>query len=243
MVGLLCAGLLRWLPLRGRAEGLPPAGVAAVRGGSKAALAVVVVELHLAGVLDVDRHGRLKRVVHGSPGRDGTPLHRAARSAFGRALSWADAAAAPAVRRACEEVRVDLVGRGLRCGRVRLVTAGLTALAAGVVALVAAAQGAAPTGVPVAVVALGVLLAPVRTLAGRRLLRDLRRRHPAPGATGAGAVGPEEAGLLTALYGRRALRRLLPDFAAASGLLGGRAGRETVARSGGGPYEGSSALS
>ncbi|MDY0813019.1 hypothetical protein [Kitasatospora purpeofusca] len=94
-----------------------------------------------------------------------------------------------------------------------------------------------------AVLALGVLLAPVRTLAGRRLLWDLRRRHPAPGATGAGAVGPEEAGLLTASYGRRALRRLRPDFVAAAGLLGGRAARETVARSGGGPYEGSSALS
>ncbi|MFD9065873.1 TIGR04222 domain-containing membrane protein [Kitasatospora purpeofusca] len=241
VVGLLCAGLLRWLPLRGRAEHLPAAGVAAVRGGSGAALAVVVVELHLAGVLDVDRFGRLKRVVHGSPGRDGTPLHRAARSAFGRALSRSDAAVAPAVRRANEEVRVDLVARGLRCGRVRLAAAGLTALAAAVLALVAAAQGAAPAGVPVAVLALGVLLAPVRTLAGRRLLRDLRRDHPLPGAAGT-RPGPEEAGLLTALYGRRALRRLLPDFAAAAGLLGGRAARETVARSGGGPYEGSDAV-
>ncbi|MFB8239592.1 hypothetical protein ACFC58_23860 [Kitasatospora purpeofusca] len=120
--------------------------------------------------------------------------------------------------------------------------AGLTAVAAGVVALVAAAQGAVPTGVPVAVLALGVLLAPVRTLAGRRLLRDLRRSRPVPGAAGAGVLGPDEAGLLSALYGRRALRRLLPDFAAVAGLLGGRAARETVARGGGGPYEGSGAV-
>nr|BEK71106.1 hypothetical protein KPHV_83330 [Kitasatospora purpeofusca] len=125
---------------------------------------------------------------------------------------------------------------------MRLAAAGVTALAAAVLAQVAAAHGAAPTGVPVAVLALGVLLAPVRTLAGRRLLRDLRRDHPLPGAAAGTRPGPEEAGLLTALYGRRALRRLLPDFAAAAGLLGGRAARETVARSGGGPYEGSDAV-
>ncbi|WP_405008483.1 hypothetical protein OHV13_34130 [Kitasatospora purpeofusca] len=92
-----------------------------------------------------------------------------------------------------------------------------------------------------AVLALGVLFAPVRTLAVWRLLRDLRRGHPVPGADST-RPGPEEAGLLAALYGRRALRRLLPAFAAAAGLLGGRAARETVARSGGGPYEGSDAV-
>ncbi|MEU8924308.1 nucleoside monophosphate kinase [Kitasatospora sp. NPDC048545] len=47
---LNAAGLLRWLPVRGRTDGLTAAGFAGVRGGSKAALVVAVVEPHLAGV-------------------------------------------------------------------------------------------------------------------------------------------------------------------------------------------------
>jgi hypothetical protein len=80
------------------------------------------------------------------------------------------------------------------------------------------------------------LLAPARTLAGHRLLREQRRSHPLAGAA---ALGPEKAGLLTALHGRRALRLLLPGFAAQAALLGGRAARESVARDDHGPTEGS----
>ncbi|MEV6973137.1 TIGR04222 domain-containing membrane protein [Kitasatospora sp. NPDC093806] len=246
VAALAGAGLLRWLPVRGRSDDLTAAGLAGVRGGPRAALVAAVVELHLAGVLDVDRRGRLRRVVHNSPGRDGTPLHRAAWAAFGRTLSWADAATAPPVRRAREELRVDLVRRGLRCGRVRLAAAHLLTVTAGVAAALAEARGAGGAGLPVAALALGFLCTPARTLAGHRLLRGLRRRHPLPGAAGlaaagAAAPGPGETALLVALHGRRALRRLLPDVAARAALLGGRAAREAVARTGGGPHEGSGA--
>ncbi|MFD8783610.1 hypothetical protein [Kitasatospora sp. NPDC059599] len=258
VAGLVGAGLLRWLPVRGRTDGLTAAGFAGVRGGSKAALMVAVVELHLAGVLDTDRQGRLRRVVHAHPGREATPLHRAARTALGRDLSWADAATTPPVRRAREEIRADLVRRGLRCGPARLAMSCLLAAATSVTAVLAATPGARWAGLPVAALSLVLLCAPARTLAGHRLLRELRGRHPLPraassgattsgaassGATvsGATASGAEEAGLLTALYGRRALRLLLPDFAARAALLGGRVARESVARTGGGPYEGSGA--
>ena len=230
------AGLLRWLPVRGRADGLTAAGLAAVRAGSKAALVVVVVELHLAAVLDVDRRGRLRRVVHVYPKQDATPLHRAARTVYGRTMSWADAAATPAVLRARHEVQSDLVRRGLRCGPLRLTAANLLAAAAACTATATATHDALWTALPLAALSLALLLAPARTLAGHRLLRELRRSHPLPATA---ALGAEEAGLLTALHGRRALRLLLPAFAAQAALLGGRAARESVARDDHGPTEGS----
>ncbi|MFF2747518.1 TIGR04222 domain-containing membrane protein [Kitasatospora sp. NPDC058048] len=239
VAGLVGAGLLRWLPAGGRADGLAAAGVAAVRGGSKAALTVAVVELHLAGAVDVGRRGLLRRVVHSGPGRDATSLHRAVWAALGRELSLADAAAAPAVRRAREQVRAELAGRGLRCGRARLTAAALPALAAGGAAVAVAARGALWTGLPLAVLSLTVLCAPARTPAGYRLLREMRRLHPLPAAAPA---GPGHTGLLVALHGRRALRVLVPEFAARAGMLGGRATRESVARSEGDSH-GSSAHS
>ena len=239
VAGLVGAGLLRWLPVRGRPDGLTAVGVAGVRGGSKAALTVAVVELHLAGAIEVGRSGRLWRVVHTSPGRDVSVLSRAAWTVFGRELSLADAAVAPAVRRAREEARAELAGRGLRCGRVRLAVAGLLVFATGSTAVAVAVQGSPWAGLPLVVLSLAVLCAPVRTLAGHRLLREMRRLHPLPGDTPA---GPEEIGLLAALHGRRALRLLVPEFAACAGLLGDRAARETVARTEGDSY-GSSALS
>ncbi|MFG2692495.1 TIGR04222 domain-containing membrane protein [Kitasatospora sp. NPDC048407] len=235
MTGLVGAGLLRWLPVRGRVDGLTAVEVAGVRGGSKAALGVAVVELHLAGAIDAGSRGRLRRVVHTGPGRDVTVLHRAVWTAFGRDLSFADAAAASAVRRARDELGAELAGRGLRCGRARLTVARLLGLAAGGAAVGIAAQGARWAGVILAVLAVAVLCAPARTLAGCRLFRELRRLHPLPGGAPAGT---EEVGLLVALHGRRALRSLVPTFAAGAGLLGGGAARETVARSEGGPYEG-----
>ncbi|MFE6865450.1 hypothetical protein ACFVFS_02720 [Kitasatospora sp. NPDC057692] len=235
MAGLVGAGLLRWLPAGGRPDGLTAVGLAGVRGGPKAALAVAVVELHLAEVVDTDRYGRLRRVVHTGPGRDATPLHRAVWAAVGRDLSLADAAVTPPVRRAQEEAVADLARRGLRCGRARLAAAGLLALAAGGTAVAVAAQGSLWTGLPPALLSLAVLCAPARTLAGHRLLRGMRRRHPLPGTAPA---EPEETGLLAALHGRRALRLLVPAFAARTGLLGARTARETVARSDDGPHEG-----
>ncbi|MFB6888915.1 hypothetical protein ACFCX4_06320 [Kitasatospora sp. NPDC056327] len=219
VAGLVGAGLLPWLPVRGRADGLAAAGVAGVRGGSKAPLTVGVVELHLAGAIDVGLRGLLRRVVHTGPGRDATSLHRVVWTAFGRELSLADTAA-PAVRRAREEVRAELAGRGLRCGRARLTAAGMLTTAAGGAAVAVAAREALWTGLPLAVLSLTFLCAPARTLAGHRLLREMRRLHPLPGAAPA---GPGEIGLLVALHGRRALRLLVPEFTARAGLLDGRA--------------------
>ncbi|WP_395298333.1 TIGR04222 domain-containing membrane protein [Kitasatospora hibisci] len=235
VVGSVGAGLLRWLPLRGRTDGLTAAHLAMVRGGPRAALVVVVVELHLAGAVAADRHGRLRRVVHAYPRKDATPLHRAVRTALSRALSCADAAVVPTVRRARKELRADLARRGLLCGRGRQAAAGLVALAAGGSAVAAAAHGAAPVGIPLAVASFGMLFVPGRTLAGWALLGERRRRHPLPAADAPRLRAAQPDGgtaLLVALHGRRALRRLLPGFAAETGLLGGRAARDTVARSG-----------
>ncbi|MFD0532119.1 hypothetical protein ACFQ1I_45145 [Kitasatospora arboriphila] len=74
-------------------------------------------------------------------------------------------------------------------------------------------------------------------MAGRRELARLRRLHPLPPAPAAttrpvdrpGAA--EEAALLVALHGRRALRTLLPVFSAGTGLFGGRTARDVVSRS------------
>ncbi|WP_158715170.1 hypothetical protein [Kitasatospora phosalacinea] len=235
VVGLLGAWLLRRLPVRGRTEGLSAAGVAAVRGGGRAALAVVAVELWRAGAIEVGRSGRLRRLVHSAPGRGTAPLHRALRSALGRELSLADAAVAPAVRRARAELLAEMAGRGLRCGRARLAASALLALASAGTAVALAVRGDLATGLPLAALALAVPFTPARTPAGHRLLRDLRRLHPLPeadaAANAAADTDPAEAGLLTALHGRRALRLLAPGFAAPAGLLGRRTARETVARS------------
>ncbi|MFJ9691957.1 TIGR04222 domain-containing membrane protein [Kitasatospora sp. NPDC101183] len=235
VVGLVGAGLVRWLPVRGRTDGLAATGVAGVRGGVRAALVVAVVELHAEGTVDVDPRGRLRRVVHSSPGRGLTPLHRAVWAVLGRPLSAADVAVAPGVRRAQGEARADLAGRGLRCGPVRAGVARVLALAAGGTAVAVAVNGAVAVGLPLAVASVVVVCAPARTPAGYRVLRAMRREHPLPEA---GPVEPEDVGLLVALYGRRAVRRLVPQFAARGGLLGGRAARETVARTSGDLYDG-----
>ncbi|MGW4378711.1 TIGR04222 domain-containing membrane protein [Kitasatospora sp. NPDC004531] len=228
--GLLVAGLLRWLPGRGRTDGLAAVEVAAVRGGARAALATAVVELHGAGTIDTGPHGRLRRAANVGPGRDATSLHRAVWTALSRAVSLADVAVAPTVRRARAELRADLTARGLRCGPARLAAARLLALASGGTAVAVAAL---PVGLPLAVLALVVVLAPARTAAGHRLLRELRRQHPLPDAA---PPLPGDVGLLTALHGPRALRLLVPRFAARARLLGGRAARDTVARHDGAAY-------
>lgn len=61
---------------------------------------------------------------------------------------------------------------------------------------------------------------PGRTRAGRRALRSLRERHPLP--EGPGGLAPEERLLAVALYGDRALVRLMPRFAHEGGLTGRR---------------------
>ncbi|MFJ8129423.1 TIGR04222 domain-containing membrane protein [Streptomyces hydrogenans] len=236
VAGIVGAGVLRWWPVRGRVDGLTAVEVAGVRGGPGAALAVAVVQLHFAGVVEVGPAGRLRRIVHSGPGRDVSVLNRAAWKVLGRELSVADAAAAPAVRRAWEEMRADLVGRGLRCGRARLLLAGVPALAAGGAALAVAVQGSPWVGLPLALLSLAVLCAPSRTLAGHRLVRAKRDFRP---LADDGPTGPEETGLLVAVHGRPALRLLLPGFAARAGLLGARAARETVARTEGDSYGGS----
>ncbi|QKW22498.1 hypothetical protein HUT16_28510 [Kitasatospora sp. NA04385] len=232
--GLVVAVLLRWLPGGGRADGLSAVGVAGVRGGAAAALGVAVVELHLAGTVEAARNGRLRRLVHTDPGPGLTPLHRALWAAFGRELSLSDAAGTPTARRARAELLADLAARGLRCGRARLAAATVAALAACGTGAAVAALGNPGAGLPTAVLSAAVLAAPARTLAGHRLLRALRRRHPLPPAAPTGPTA--ETGLLVALHGRRALRLLLPDFAARTTLLGGRALQETVARDSRDPY-------
>ncbi|GAA1089130.1 hypothetical protein [Kitasatospora arboriphila] len=235
--GVLLAALLRWLPVRGRAEGLGAVRLAALRGGGKAALAVVVVEYRLAGALDADRGGRLRLRGRVDLPAEPTPVHRAVRSGLARPLALPDLAGRPAVQRARREVRRDLAGRHLVCGAARLAAARLISEAAAGAAVAAILHGAAVPGAPLAAAALVLLLAGPRTVAGRRELARLRRLHPLPPAPAAttrpvdrpGAA--EEAALLVALHGRRALRTLLPVFSAGTGLFGGRTARDVVSRS------------
>ncbi|WP_043176321.1 TIGR04222 domain-containing membrane protein [Streptomyces sp. NRRL B-24484] len=237
LAGVVVASLLRWLPVRGRAEGLGTVRLAALRGGGKAALAVVVVEFRLAGALDAGRGGRLRLRGRVDLPAEPTPAHRAVRSALARPLALPDLAARPAVQRARRELRRDLARRHLVCGPARLAAARLIALAAAGAAIAAVLHGDAVPGVPLVVVALALPLAGPRTVAGRRELARLRRLHPRPPVPAESVRpvdrpgAPEEAALLVALHGRRALRTLLPVFAAGTGLLGGRTARDVVSRS------------
>lgn len=235
---LACAALLRLAPAgRPRADGLDAARLAALRAGPKAAVALVVVELHLAGLLEASRDGRLRTLTTARRLPEPTPVHRAVRVALVRPLSCADVASRPAVLRARHALRADLVARGLSCGAVRRAAAAVTAVAAAATATTAALQGAVLAGASLALLALAVLALPSRTVAGHRTLRRLRRLHPLTRAASSGravGTGPGAAdavALLVALHGRKALRGLLPAFAARAGLLGGRAARDVVGHS------------
>ncbi|WP_431676533.1 hypothetical protein [Kitasatospora sp. KL5] len=236
LAGLATAALLRLRPLRGRTDGLTTAHLAALRGGSRAALVVVVVEYRLAGPLDADRGGRLRLQGPAKPPGTPTPLHRAVRSVLARPLALADVAALPVVLRA----RRELVARHLLCGLLRRAAAYVVALGTAGAAAAAILHGSAVLGAPVAAAGLALLTIGPRTAAGRRELASRRRLHPLPPAPRAPArpvdrPGPaDEAALLVALHGRRALRALLPVFAARTGMLGGRTARDIVSRSDGG---------
>ncbi|MFJ2303936.1 TIGR04222 domain-containing membrane protein [Streptomyces sp. NPDC087787] len=83
---------------------------------------------------------------------------------------------------------------------------------------------------------------PGRTRAGRRALRDLRDRHPLP-TTGRG-LSADDRLLAVALYGDRALTRLMPRFAREAGLLGrGGTTEQELPRSWGGGSGGFSCAS
>ncbi|MBJ6641001.1 TIGR04222 domain-containing membrane protein [Streptomyces sp. DHE7-1] len=72
-------------------------------------------------------------------------------------------------------------------------------------------------------VAAGLLraLPPGRTRAARRLLAELRERHPLPrGPAGPEGFAEQEVLIAVALHGERALTALLPRFARDSGLTG-----------------------
>ncbi|MCU7820439.1 TIGR04222 domain-containing membrane protein [Kitasatospora sp. DSM 101779] len=237
--GVVVAALLRHWPARGRTDGLGAARLAALRGGPKAALVVVVVEFRLSGALDADRGGRLRLSGRVDLPADPTPAHRAVRSALSRPLALADVAARPAVQRARHDLRRDLSDRHLICGPTRLAGVRLISAAAAGAAGTAILQGSVVPGALLAAAALALLLAGPRTAAGRRELARLRRLHPLPTVSAAttrpvdrpGAA--EETALLVAVHGRRALRVLLPVFSARTGLLGGRTARDTVSRSDG----------
>ncbi|MEV6205839.1 hypothetical protein [Kitasatospora sp. NPDC051914] len=237
LAGLVTAALLLLWPLRGRTDGLTTAHLAALRGGSRAALVVAVVEYRLAGPLDADRGGRLRLQGSAKPPGTPTPLHRAVRSALARPLALADVAALPVVLRARRGLRRELVARHLLCGRLRRTAAYVVALGAAGAAAAAILHGSAVLGAPVVAACLALFAAGPRTAAGRRELARRRRLHPLPPAprTAARPVdrpGPaDEAALLVALHGRRALRVLLPVFAARTGMLGGRTARDVVSRS------------
>ncbi|MFD5769653.1 TIGR04222 domain-containing membrane protein [Streptomyces sp. NPDC127049] len=216
-------------PGTGPAEAPPgPEALALLRGGRRAAVTVALVALHQQGAVAAGR----KRTVraNGGPGRTRDPVrlgvHRSLRNALGlRAL-----ALRPEVRRAVGGLRAELGRAGLlrppgrhRSARLLLAAAPVT-LAAGLLA--AAGTGDGPgllpvlaPGVPLLLAALALLRLPPSTRTARRLLAELRERHPLPEHRHEVTDGRLVL-LYVALHGDPALALFLPRFSRDGGLSG-----------------------
>ncbi|SES09928.1 TIGR04222 domain-containing protein [Streptomyces sp. yr375] len=95
---------------------LEPYEVALLRGGSRAAVTVAVLALHLRGLIDVGRPGRIRAsAVAPSEGTENAlpVLPAAVRAALQRPMSVAELEARPEVREALAGVRAGLVAAGM----------------------------------------------------------------------------------------------------------------------------------
>ncbi|MGW2045849.1 TIGR04222 domain-containing membrane protein [Streptomyces sp. NPDC001858] len=171
---------------------LEPYEVALMRGGTRSAVTVAVLALHLRGLVDAGRQGRIRRtgatattVTSGTAGTaagaaadsgDGLPpLPTAVYAALQRPASIAELEAAPGVRGALAELRAGLVA-------ARLLRS----------------------------------LPPRRTRAARHALRALLAGHPLP--TDRKGLAQDDVLIAAALYGAPALSVLAGRFALRAGL-------------------------
>ncbi|MEO3820075.1 TIGR04222 domain-containing membrane protein [Plantactinospora sp. B24E8] len=189
-------------------------------GGARAAVRTGLAMLHARGLVVADPPGRLRRA--GVLPARLEPLERALFGALHGAMAPREVANQPQVRRALAEHREGLIGLGLLRPAWRRIA--LPAMLVLVPPLLVArlvaddvVGGGAALLIVLAFAVFANLFLPRQTVAGARLLRDARRRHPVPGAP---ATDPAaEPGTAVALYGVTALRILMPQFARDSGLL------------------------
>ncbi|MFH8255688.1 TIGR04222 domain-containing membrane protein [Streptomyces roseolus] len=208
-----------------------PEALALLRGGRQAAVTVALVALHQRGAVAAGRKHTVR--ANGGPGRTRDPVQLGVHRSLRNALPPHALAARPEARRAVDALWADLGRAGLlrppgrrRTARLLLAAAPAT-LAAGLLIAGAEAQdGPGPVlvlaaGVPVLLAVLALLRLPPATRAARRLLADLRERHPLP-AHRREVTDGRLVQLYVALYGDPALALFLPRFARDGGLLGHR---------------------
>ncbi|MGW4159482.1 TIGR04222 domain-containing membrane protein [Streptomyces sp. NPDC004788] len=226
-VQLVLAGLLLRTRSQERPE-LAPEALALLRGGPRAAVIVALVALHQRGAVAAGRRGTVR--ANGGAGRTRDPLQLGVHRSLQRALALRVLAGRPKARQALDALRAELGRSGLlrppgrlRAARVLLVcvpvTVGIglfaTAPTTGdpLPSLLALALGAVPV-----LAAAALLCVPPTTRAARRLLANLRARHPLP-AHRREVTDAKDVLLYVALYGDPALTLFLPHFSRDGGLL------------------------
>ncbi|MEU2548241.1 TIGR04222 domain-containing membrane protein [Streptomyces roseolus] len=226
---LVAAVLLRVRSGSGGGAAPPgPEALALLRGGRQAAVTVALVALHQRGAVAAGRKHTVR--ANGGPGRTRDPVQLGVHRSLRNALPPRALAVRPEARRAVDVLCADLGRAGLlrppgrrRTARLLLAAAPAT-LAAGLpIAGAGAQEGPGPllvlaAGVPVLLAVLALLRLPPATRAARRLLADLRERHPLP-AHRREVTDGRLVQLYVALYGDPALALFLPRFARDGGLL------------------------
>ncbi|MFF9341371.1 MULTISPECIES: TIGR04222 domain-containing membrane protein [unclassified Streptomyces] len=207
-----------------------PEALALLRGGRRAAVTVALVALHQRGAVAAGRKHTIR--ANGGPGRTRDPVQLGVHRSLRNALALPALALRPEARRAVDGLRAELGRTGLlrppgrrRTARLLLAAAPVT-LAAGLLAGAGAGggPGLAPVlaaGAPVLPAALALWRLPPATRAARRLLAELRERHPLPAHRHEVTDG-RLVQLYVALYGDPALALFLPRFSRDGGLFGRR---------------------
>ncbi|MFE0633280.1 TIGR04222 domain-containing membrane protein [Streptomyces sp. NPDC058864] len=229
---ILTAGALLRAPGAAAEEVTDPYEAAYLRDGSRGAVVVALVALHLRGTVDAGAHrtarisGPLQGLAH--------PLQLAVYQTLYRPAGVNAVAAARPVRREMDALRERLTDAGLirrdrrrRTARVLVCAAVLTAVGGLVSGFPTAWDPpvrAAVSAVPVAA-ALALWAVPRRTRAGREALRRAQERFPRPRTRRA---SPESVQLAVALHGEPALRLAVPHFTREAGLLDHHDGTESL---------------
>jgi uncharacterized protein (TIGR04222 family) len=208
-------------------DGLTATGIGHLHGGRWGAVRTGLAMLHAREAVVAGREGMVERAGPRPP--DAEPLEHALFAALYGDMGPRELAERPRVREAIDDLRRDLVRRGLVRPQWRrvLVPLALAVLPPFVLARLIDVIGA-PIGLAASVVLVGAAcwFLPRRTVAGARALRQLRALHPEPAGPGGtlAKLGPA-----VALYGADALLATMPVFARDSGLLDG--GRWSVIHS------------
>ncbi|WP_200429544.1 TIGR04222 domain-containing membrane protein [Streptomyces sp. NE5-10] len=203
-----------------------PQALALLRGGRRAAVTVALVALHQHGAVAAGRKHTVR--ANGGPGRTRDPVQLGVHRSLRNALALRALALRPEARRAVDGLSAELGRTGLlrppgrhRTARLLLAAAPAT-LAAGLLAEGGPGPGLVlAAGAPTLLAALALWRLPPATRAARRLLAELRERHPLPAHRHEVTDG-RLVQLYVALYGDPALALFLPRFSRDGGLLGHR---------------------